>query len=39
MQIDNKNLETAVTFLALTLITLITKSLGVFAMPLVLGAT
>lgn len=38
MQIENKNLETAVTFLALTLITLITKSLGVFAMPLVLGA-
>lgn len=38
MQVENKNLETALTFLALTLIIFITKSLGVFAMPLVLGA-
>lgn len=38
MQIENKNLETAITFVILTLTMLLTRYLGVFAMPLVLGA-
>lgn len=37
MQIENKNLETAITFVILTLTMLLTRYLGVFAMPLVLG--
>lgn len=38
MQIENKNFETAITFVALTLTMLITRYLGVFALPFVLGA-
>lgn len=38
MQIENKNLEIAITFVALTLTMLVTRYLGIFAMPFVLGA-
>lgn len=37
MQIENKNFEMAITFVALTLTMLITRYLGVFALPFVLG--
>ena len=38
MQIENKNLETAISFVVLTLTMFITRYLGIFAMPFVLGA-
>ncbi len=38
MQIENKNIETAISFVVLTLTMFITRYLGIFAMPFVLGA-
>lgn len=38
MQVENKNIELAVTFLALTLLMFFTRYFGIIAMPFVLGA-
>lgn len=38
MQVENKNIELAITFASLTLLMYVTRYLGFFAMPFVLGA-